>query len=98
MSVYLTMPEAAAMLGITRQRLHQLIAKRRDIAVEDTVTKANANGQRKAIALATVLRWRSERAAAGQSVGPIPDRLLAPPKPPDDPPAPIGLNIFRPFG
>lgn len=99
MSVYLTVAEAAAMIGVTRQRVQQRIHSiERPIPAADTATPANRNGNRKAIPLETVLEWRAERQAAGQPVGPIPDRLIA--APPIEPPKPvigIGLPTVRPF-
>jgi hypothetical protein len=100
---WLTIPEAAALLGVSRQSVHKLCD------LEPIVIRARqVNGpdaQRRVLHLDTadVLALRDQRHAKGQPVGPIPWPVEAshPPEVPPVPPMPrftgLGMPTFRPF-
>ena len=100
---WLTIPEAAALLGVSRQAVHKLCD------LEPIVIRARqVNGpdaQRRVLHLDTadVLAYRDQRAWQDKPVGPIPWDV-PPSHPPDVPPVPpmprfvgLGMPTFRPF-
>jgi hypothetical protein len=101
---WLTIPEAAALLGISRQAVHKLCD-----AMPTPIRWHQINGpdaQRRVLHLDTadVLALREQRAAQDKPVGLIP-WPVEPSHPPEVPPVPelpakifgIGLPTFRPF-
>ena len=100
---WLTIPEAAALLGVSRQAVHKLLE-----ADPPLIRARQVNGpdaQRRVLHLDTadVLALRDQRHAKGQPVGPIPWPVEAS-HPPDVPPVPpmprfvgLGMPTFRPF-
>jgi hypothetical protein len=100
---WLTIPEAAALLGVSRQAVHKLLE-----ADPPVIRARQVNGpdaQRRVLHLDTadVLALRDQRHAKGQPVGPIPWPVEAshPPEVPPVPPMPrftgLGMPTFRPF-
>jgi hypothetical protein len=100
---WLTIPEAAALLGVSRQAVHKLLE-----ADPPLIRARQVNGpdaQRRVLHLDTadVLALRDQRHAKGQPVGPIPWPVEAshPPEVPPVPPMPrftgLGMPTFRPF-
>ena len=103
---FLTVPEACAIIGVSRQRLHQRMTQaERPIAAID-LTPPTRQRRDLRVPTAEVLAWRAEREAAGETVGPLPAWAIPiPPHPPEVPPVPpmpaitrgLGLPSFRPF-
>jgi hypothetical protein len=100
---WLTIPEAAALLGVSRQAVHKLLE-----ADPPVIRARQVNGpdaQRRVLHLDTadVLALCDQRHAKGQPVGPIPWPVEAshPPEVPPVPPMPrftgLGMPTFRPF-
>lgn len=103
---HLTVPEACALIGVSRQRLHQRMSQsERPIPAID-LTAPHRIRRDLRVPTADALAWRAEREAAGETVGPLPEWAIPlPPHPPEVPPVPpmpaitrgVGLPTFRPF-
>lgn len=105
---WITVPEAAAMLGVTRQRVLQAIhpdyavRKTDELLAHKDVAPEGASRRRLLVKLAEVIAWRTRRALADEPVGPLPDEYAdAQDFPPPVPELPafhgIGIPGFRPF-
>jgi hypothetical protein len=94
---FLSIPDAAIVLGVSRQRVHDWLAEREATVPVRDVSLPNRKKRLRQLATAAVLAWREERIASGQPVGPMPPSWSPPPAVPEVPPMPIGLMIWRPF-
>lgn len=107
---WITVPEAAAMLGVSRQRVLQAChadyaIRRTDDILPHRDTTPDAKRRSLVVSAAAVLAWRLQRAAQNEPVGPLPAAFAEldtfPPPVPELPPMPrvvgIGLATFRPF-
>lgn len=102
----LRVAEAAALIGVARQRVHQRFHQTDRPLAHFDAALPDAKARDIRIPTAAALAWRSEREAAGEPVGPLPPWAQPlpphPPEVPDVPPVPtvirgIGLHGFRPF-
>lgn len=103
MPLDLSVTEAARLIGVTRARVYQRARLpgvdgggrplasdlRTDVPLRGVGV---SRGEQIRIPLADALVWRSERAAQGLPVGPLPESVT----PSDDPPA-VGMPSIRPF-
>ncbi len=105
---FLTVPEAAALLGVSRQRVQQALHPDPEIRRTDEIlphrdlAPPGAKRRSLVVELAAVIEWRAKRALADEPVGPIPPHLGThrdfPPAVPELPAFHgIGIPGFRPF-
>jgi len=106
---YISVPEAAALLGVSRQRVLQALHPDPDIRRTDEIlphrdlAPPGAKRRSLVVQLAAVIEWRAKRALADEPVGPLPPHLATqrdfPPPIPELPPfvAGIGMPNVRPF-
>jgi hypothetical protein len=100
---WLTIPEAAALLGVSRQAVHKLLEADPPLIRARQVNGSDAQRRVLHLDTADVLALRDQRHAKGQPVGPIPWPVEAshPPEVPPVPPMPrftgLGMPTFRPF-
>ena len=100
---WLTIPEAAALLGVSRQAVHKLLEADTPVIRARQVNGPDAQRRVLHLDTADVLALRDQRHAKGQPVGPIPWPVEAshPPEVPPVPPMPrfvgLGMPTFRPF-
>lgn len=100
---WLTIPEAAALIGVSRQAVHKLCEAVPPVFRSIVVSPPHAQRIVLHLDTADVLAYRDQRAWQDKPVGPIPWDV-PPSHPPEVPPVPpmprivgIGIPTIRPF-